>query len=117
FRIFRRHFPCARGHLPPHMPQPFRDSAVRARRRSTLAASGPRLVAIGGGPGLPAVLSGVADAFDGRPRPVSALTGIVTVTDDGGSSGRLRREAGMLPPRDVRKCPGALSPESPLKQL
>ena len=100
------------------MPQPFRDSAVRARRRSTIAtASSPRIVAIGGGTGLPAVLSGVADAFDGRPRPVSALTGIVTVTDDGGSSGRLRREAGMLPPGDVRNCLVALAPESPLKQL
>jgi uncharacterized cofD-like protein len=98
------------------MPQPFRDSAVRSRRRSTLAAAS-RIVAIGGGTGLPAVLSGIADAFDERPRPISTLTGIVTVTDDGGSSGRLRREAGMLPPGDVRNCLVALAPDSPLKQL
>ena len=98
------------------MPQPFRDSAVRSHRRSTLAAAS-RIVAIGGGTGLPAVLSGIADAFDERPRPISTLTGIVTVTDDGGSSGRLRREAGMLPPGDVRNCLVALAPDSPLKQL
>jgi uncharacterized cofD-like protein len=105
-------------YAPEHMPQPFRDPAVRARRRSTFAAaSRPRIVAIGGGTGLPAVLSGIADAFDERPRPVSALTGVVTVTDDGGSSGRLRREAGMLPPGDVRNCLVALAPDSPLKQL
>ena len=100
------------------MPQPFRDPATRSRCRPSLAAaSHPRIVAIGGGTGLPAVLSGISDAFAGRPRPASTLTGIVTVTDDGGSSGRLRREAGMLPPGDVRNCLVALAPDSPLKQL
>ena len=74
-------------------------------------------MAIGGGTGLPAVLSGLADAFHGRPRPVSALTAVVTMTDDGGSSGRLRREAGMLPPGDVRNCLVALAADSPLKHL
>ena len=50
--------------------------------------------------------------------PRDCLTAIVTVTDDGGSSGRLRRELGILPPGDVRNCLEALAPEdSPLAAL
>ena len=99
------------------MPQPFRDGRSSRGYSTITAASSPRIVAIGGGTGLPAVLSGLADAFDGRPRALSSLTGVVTVTDDGGSSGRLRREAGMLPPGDVRNCLVALAPDTPLKRL
>jgi uncharacterized cofD-like protein len=78
----------------------------------------PRVVAIGGGTGLPAVLRGLRDAFS-RP-PFAApdtrgnLTAIVTVTDDGGSSGLLRRELGVLPPGDIRNCLVALAENQPL---
>ncbi len=65
----------------------------------------PRIVALGGGTGLPAVLEGLsAAAFSRGCRDADAVTGIVTVTDDGGSSGRLREEFGMLPPGDARNC-------------
>jgi uncharacterized cofD-like protein len=84
----------------------------------------PRIVAIGGGTGLPAVLRGLRRALcsdstspQKGPSP-DCLTAIVTVTDDGGSSGRLRRELGILPPGDVRNCLAALAPEdSPLAAL
>ncbi len=63
---------------------------------------GRRAVAIGGGTGLPLVLRALVDlGFD--------TTAIVTMADDGGSSGLLRRELGMLPPGDVRNCLVALS--------
>jgi uncharacterized cofD-like protein len=70
-----------------------------------------RAVAIGGGTGLPLVLRCLLDlGFD--------TTAIVTMADDGGSSGMLRRELGMLPPGDVRNCLVAMSdPESPVAQL
>jgi len=60
-------------------------------------ARGPRVVAIGGGSGLSALLSGLKGH-------TGNLTAIVTVADDGGSSGRLRRELGVLPPGDIRNC-------------
>ena len=63
---------------------------------------GPRIVVVGGGTGLSALLSGLK-------KYTSNLTAIVTVTDDGGSSGRLRRELGVLPPGDIRNCLEALS--------
>ena len=76
----------------------------------------PRLVALGGGTGLPVVLRGLKAALApaGAEGPLSAtdrdrLTAIVTVADDGGSSGRLRRQYGMLAPGDVRNCLLALS--------
>jgi uncharacterized cofD-like protein len=79
------------------------------------------IVALGGGTGLPAVLEGLAElAFDvdeGETDP-RAITGIVTVTDDGGSSGRLREQFGMLPPGDARNCLVALTErDSQFKQL
>jgi uncharacterized cofD-like protein len=58
---------------------------------------GPRIVAIGGGTGLSWLLQGVK-------RHTSNLTAVVTVADDGGSSGRLRRDMGVLAPGDLRKC-------------
>ncbi len=63
---------------------------------------GPRIVAIGGGTGLPVVLRGLKQY-------TSNLTAVVTVADDGGSSGRLRGELGILPPGDIRNCLVALA--------
>jgi uncharacterized cofD-like protein len=78
---------------------------------------GLKLVAIGGGTGLSTVLSGlkelVGDARRGGPW-LEALSAIVTVSDDGGSSGRLRDELQMLPPGDIRNCMVALSEDSTL---
>lgn len=77
-----------------------------------------RIVAIGGGTGLAALLSGLKkysylrSEVDGRPRV--HITAIVTVTDDGGSSGRLRRELDVLPPGDIRNCMVALSEDDAL---
>ncbi len=61
-----------------------------------------RVVAFGGGTGLPVLLRGLKDR-------VGDLTAVVTMTDDGGSSGRLRRELGVAPPGDVRNCLLALA--------
>lgn len=83
----------------------------------------PRVVAVGGGTGLPNVLKGLRTQLclerpGGDAQPRECLTAIVTVTDDGGSSGRLRRELGVLPPGDVRNCLAALAPDdSPLMAL
>ncbi|HST52198.1 MAG TPA: uridine diphosphate-N-acetylglucosamine-binding protein YvcK [Pyrinomonadaceae bacterium] len=78
---------------------------------------GLKLVAIGGGTGLSTALSGlkelVGDAGRGGHR-LEALSAIVTVSDDGGSSGRLREELQMLPPGDIRNCMVALSEDSTL---
>ena len=84
-----------------------------------------RVVAIGGGTGLSTLLKGLKHyvlhaPYTGEPRPASSvvvieeLTAVVTVTDDGGSSGRLRREFGMLPPGDIRNCIVALSEDDAL---
>jgi len=74
------------------------DSVYRHRRRER----GPKVVAIGGGTGLAMLLRGLKDH-------TSNITAIVTVADDGGSSGRLRRELGILPPGDLRNCIAALA--------
>jgi uncharacterized cofD-like protein len=68
---------------------------------------GPRIVAIGGGTGLSTLLRGLKVNS-------TNLTAIVTVADDGGSSGRLRREIGVLPPGDIRNCLAALADEERL---
>src|SRR5690348_3922367 len=69
-----------------------------------------RIVALGGGTGLPAVLEGLSDlATEKGEQDRYADTGVVTVTDDGGSSGRLRNELGVLPPGDARNCLLALT--------
>jgi uncharacterized cofD-like protein len=65
-------------------------------------ASGPRVVALGGGHGLATVLRAIR-------RYAGTVTAIASVADDGGSSGRLRRELGVLPPGDLRKCLVALA--------
>lgn len=69
-----------------------------------------RIVCIGGGTGLPTVLRGLAPLSLPRQREAGLdLTAIVAMSDDGGSSGRLRRSLGGLPPGDVRNCLVALS--------
>jgi uncharacterized cofD-like protein len=68
---------------------------------------GPKIVAIGGGTGLSNLLRGLKDYS-------AKITAIVTVADDGGSSGRLRREIGVLPPGDIRNCLAALADEEKL---
>jgi uncharacterized cofD-like protein len=83
------------------------------RRRSV------RVVALGGGTGLSSVLRGLKQhvAERRRPglnRPIADLAAVVTVTDDGGSSGRLRREYKILPPGDIRNCMVALSQDEHL---
>lgn len=65
---------------------------------------GPRIVALGGGTGLSTLLRGLKHYSDN-------ITAIVSVADDGGSSGRLRQATGMLPPGDIRQCLVALSEE------
>src|SRR5262249_55859895 len=68
---------------------------------------GPRIVCIGGGTGMPTVLRGLKHES-------ANITAIVTVGDDGGSSGRLRREHGILPPGDFRNNIVALAEVEPL---
>ncbi|MDX2097396.1 MAG: gluconeogenesis factor YvcK family protein [Leptolyngbyaceae cyanobacterium bins.59] len=68
---------------------------------------GPKLVAIGGGTGLSTLLRGLKDYS-------ANIVAVVTVADDGGSSGRLRREIGVLPPGDIRNCLAALADEEKL---
>lgn len=68
---------------------------------------GPRIVTIGGGTGLSVLLRGLREYTDN-------LTAIITVADDGGSSGRLRRELGVLPPGDFRNCLVAMSDDESL---
>ncbi|HEX9112077.1 MAG TPA: 2-phospho-L-lactate transferase CofD family protein, partial [Terriglobales bacterium] len=78
------------------------------------------VVAIGGGTGLSTLLKGLKRyvltpglAASGKVA-IRELSGVVTVTDDGGSSGRLRKEFNMLPPGDVRNCIVALSEDEAL---
>ena len=68
---------------------------------------GPKIVALGGGTGLGTLLRGLK-------RVSTNITAVVTVFDDGGSSGRLRREQGILPPGDIRNCLVALAEAEPL---
>lgn len=72
-------------------------------------ARGPKVVALGGGTGLPVVLRGLKHY-------TSNLTAVVTVADDGGSSGRLRGDLGILPPGDIRNCMVALADTEPLME-
>ena len=77
-----------------------------------------QVVAIGGGTGLSTLLRGLKLYLPGITNPVQAkifrLTAVVTVTDEGGSSGRLRREMGVLPPGDIRNCMVALAEDEKL---
>ena len=70
-----------------------------------------RIVAFGGGTGLPVLLRGLRDAR------ADGVTAVVTVADDGGSSGRLRQELGISPPGDVRRCLIALASRKRLAEV
>lgn len=78
------------------------ESLVDAMHHFQRRNKGSRVVAIGGGTGLPAVLRGIKSH-------TTNITAIVTVADDGGSSGKLRRELGVLPPGDLRNNIAALA--------
>ncbi len=86
-----------------HYRKPVIDAVYNHSRRQ----KGVKVVAIGGGTGLPAVLKGLK-AYTNN------LTAVVTVADDGGSSGRLRRELGVLPPGDLRNNIAALADDENL---
>ncbi len=78
-----------------------------------------KVVAIGGGTGLSTLLKGLRSfscGYSGRPQTqaIGEVTAIVTVSDDGGSSGKLRKELGVLPPGDIRNCIIALCEEESL---
>src|SRR5580698_4232640 len=83
-------------------PKGFRDALAGRRRQQ-----GYKIVAIGGGTGLSTLLRGLK-------RRTSNLTAVVTVSDDGGSSGRLQKELGVLPPGDIRNCLVALADDEAL---
>ncbi len=68
---------------------------------------GPKVVAVGGGTGLSMLLKGIKHITNN-------ITAVVTVGDDGGSSGRLREEMGVLPPGDIRNCIAALADDEDL---
>ena len=83
------------------------DSVLEVLYTKRYLARGPRIVAIGGGTGLSTLLRGL--------KGYSAnITAIVTVADDGGSSGRLRQQLGIVPPGDIRNCIAALADAEPL---
>jgi uncharacterized cofD-like protein len=87
--------------------EPNPEAVVNAVYSYRKRGRGPRIVAIGGGHGLAVLLRGLK-------RHTANLTAIVTVADDGGSSGRLRRELGVLPPGDFRNCIAALADDEAL---
>jgi len=97
--------------LGPFLPGNSTSSVVEIIHAFRLRGRGPRIVAIGGGTGLSTLLRGLKTY-------TSNLSVIVTVADDGGSSGRLRDEYRVLPPGDFRQCLIALADAEPLmKQL
>jgi len=96
-------------------------TVMKHRSNSKKTSRGFNVVALGGGTGLSTLLRGLKeyvtrrrDDSAKRLQPITDLTAIVTVTDDGGSSGRLRRENRILPPGDIRNCMVALSQDEPL---
>ncbi len=93
----------------------------KSKKKKNKEWRGMRVVALGGGTGLSALLRGLKahlarrnEPTFSKERPISDIAAIVTVTDDGGSSGRLRRENRMLPPGDIRNCMVALSKDEAL---
>jgi uncharacterized cofD-like protein len=91
------------GALSPQGDKTLLEMLISKRRRTR----GPKIVAVGGGTGLSTLLRGL--------KTYSAnITAVVTVADDGGSSGKLRRDFGVLPPGDIRNCIAALADEEKL---
>ena len=83
------------------------DSVLEVLYTKRYLARGPRIVAIGGGTGLSTLLRGL--------KGYSAnITAVVAVADDGGSSGQLRQQLGIIPPGDIRNCIAALADAEPL---
>lgn len=99
-----------------HTQAPSLSSAAGRRDATQRLSRAPRVVAIGGGTGLPNVLRGLRPLLYGErdAAPRDQLVAIVTTTDDGGSSGRLRTAFGMMPPGDIRNCLAALSEQQGL---
>jgi 2-phospho-L-lactate transferase/gluconeogenesis factor (CofD/UPF0052 family) len=91
------------GLLVPH----YRGRLGDALYTQRVLSRGPKIVAIGGGTGLSSLLRGLKEF-------TSNITAVVTVCDDGGSSGRLRRDLRVLPPGDFRQCIAALADSDPL---
>ncbi len=89
-------------------PSPTRDLVDIVFQRRHLE-RGPKMVVIGGGTGLSTMIHGLKSY-------TTNITAIVTVADDGGSSGRLREEFGILPPGDIRNCLVAMADAEPLMQ-
>ena len=84
-----------------------KESMLESLYRRRKLNRGPKIVAVGGGTGLSMLLKGVK-------KITNNVTAIVTVGDDGGSSGRLREEMGILPPGDIRNCIAALADDEDL---
>jgi uncharacterized cofD-like protein len=91
------------GLLVPH----YRGRLGDALYSQRILSRGPKVVAIGGGTGLSSLLRGLKEY-------TSNITAVITVCDDGGSSGRLRRDLRVLPPGDFRQCIAALADSDPL---
>jgi len=83
------------------------DSVMEVLYTKRYLARGPRIVAIGGGTGLSTLLRGLK-GYSGN------ITAVVAVADDGGSSGQLRQQLGIVPPGDIRNCIAALADAEPL---
>src|SRR6187551_3339529 len=101
------------------MPSTTRTLRSSARARAVAPATGGErlpastsITAVGGGTGLAVLLRGLKHHV--HPRRLRQLTAVVTVADDGGSSGRLRREFGVPPPGDIRACIVALADDEDL---
>lgn len=84
-----------------------KETLLEALYRRRKLNRGPKIVAVGGGTGLSMLLKGIK-------KITNNVTAIVTVGDDGGSSGRLREEMGILPPGDIRNCIAALADDEDL---
>lgn len=102
FAVRRGYYAILAVFFPRRERQFMRLAYERVRRKR-----GPKIAAIGGGTGLPNLLMGLKEYSDN-------LTAIVTVADDGGSSGRLRRQFQILPPGDFLNCLVALGDAEPL---